>query len=276
MRRILFILLMLAASLRLAAQEQPDSTYRYSGLDDLLSQFYVTLERADMGDKCREMDGLIETCKDSLTRQHVTMSILDHYQHSRVMGEEAVAIYVYDKWVASGKVKARGDFEQLILDQFVLFNRDNLIGMTARPVELFKPCRGTKTVPVPGKVNVLFFFDTMCSKCRLETQLLPSVLNEVDFPLEFVAVYVGDDKRQWRDYRRNFKIRNRKVRVTHLWDPAVESDYQKAYAVLATPRMYVVWKDGEIIGRRLEVENLKEVLHYISIANAEKENQDKD
>lgn len=273
MRKILLILLVMAASLRLSAQEAADSTYRYAGLDDLLSQFYVTLEREDMEVKCHEMDNLIETCRDSLTRQHVTMSILDHYEHTRVMGEEAVAIHVYDKWVASGKVKARGEFEQLTLDQFVLFNRDNLIGMTARPVTLFKPCRGTRTVPEQGKISVLFFYDTTCSKCRLETQLLPSVLNTVDFPLEFVAVYVGDDRPQWREYRRDFKIRNRKVHVTHLWDPSVESDYQRAYAVLATPRMYVIWKDGEIIGRRLEVDNLKEVLHYISIANAEKEDQ---
>ena len=97
------------------------------------------------------------------------------------------------------------------------------------------------------------------------------MLSEVDFPMEFVAVYVGDDKRGWRAFRRNFKVRNPKVKVRHLWDPEVDSGYQKAYAVLATPRMFVIWKDGEIIGRRLEVVNLKEIIHYISITDAEKE-----
>ncbi len=38
--------------------------------------------------------------------------------------------------------------------------------------------------------------------------------------------------------------------------------------------MFVVWKDGEILGRRLEVANLQEIIHYISITDG-RENQKK-
>ena len=266
------LVLFLALPFCISAQERRvDSLDRYKPLDELLDQFYSSLERVSVDEKNKEFDTLISSCHDSLTRQHVTMQIFDHYQHSRVMGEESVAMHIYDRWIASGEVKPRGEFEGLLIDQWVLFNRENLLGMQAVPVSLYTPCGGRRTYPVEGKVNVMFFYDINCSKCRLESAVLPSVLSEVDFPMEFVAVYVGDDKRGWRAFRRNFKVRNPKVKVRHLWDPEVDSGYQKAYAVLATPRMFVIWKDGEIIGRRLEVVNLKEIIHYISITDAEKE-----
>ena len=146
--------------------------------------------------------------------------------------------------------------------------------MTAPEVSLLKPCGGRETVPAKGKVAVLFFYDTSCAKCRLESQVLPSVLSQVDFPMNFYAVYVGTDKGEWKAFRRNFRIPGRKVRLHHLWDPDMDSDYQKYYGVTGTPRMFVVWKDGEILGRRLEVANLQEIIHYISITDG-RENQKK-
>jgi len=141
--------------------------------------------------------------------------------------------------------------------------------MTAEKIDLLKPSGRKMTIPEDGKIAVLFFYDTSCAKCRLETMVLPEVLSEVDFPMNFYAVYVSDNKRDWKAFRRNFKIKNKNVRMVHLWDPEMDSGYHLAYGVTGTPRMFVVWSDGEIIGRRLEVENLKEIINYIKIANEE-------
>ncbi len=268
MKRLAAIALALLLSFStLFAQE--DSLYRYAGLDSLLTQFYGALERESLEAKYDEFDTLISSCRDSLTRQHVTLSIFDHYRHARVMGEEAVAIHVYDTWLATGLVKTATDIEQMDAQIFADFNRHSLIGMTAPKVRLLKPCGGSRAVPEDGRVAVLFFYDTSCAKCRLESQVLPSVLAQVDFPMNFYAVYVGSDKKDWKAFRKNFKIRNRSVKLVHLWDPEMDSDYQRLYGVTGTPRMFVVYKDGEILGRRLEVTNLQEIIHYISISDGQ-------
>lgn len=272
MRRLVLCLACMLSALMLSAQT--DSLDRYAGLDSLLTQFYTSLERESIEVKNSEFDNLISSCRDSLTRQHVTLRIFDHYRHSRVMGEEAVAIHVYDTWLATGLVRTATDIELMDAEIFADFNRSSLIGMTAPEVSLLKPCGGRETVPARGKVAVLFFYDTSCAKCRLESQVLPSVLSQVDFPMNFYAVYVGTDKGEWKAFRRNFRIPGRKVRLHHLWDPDMDSDYQKYYGVTGTPRMFVVWKDGEILGRRLEVANLQEIIHYISITDG-RENQKK-
>lgn|SRR5574344_16901 len=269
MKKLTTILFALALSLPVLAQV--DSLGRYKGLDSLLTQFYTALEHETLEAKGAEFDGLIETCKDSLTRQHVALGIFDHYRYSRVMGEEAVAIHIYDKWLATGKVKPRGEFDQMDQEMFVNLNRNSLIGMKALPAAMYMPCGFKMTVPRPGKISVLFFYDTSCAKCRLESQYLPAVLNKVGFKIDFCAIYTGSDKKSWKGFRRTFKIKNSNVRLINLWDPEMKSDYQRKYGVTGTPKIFVIMENGEIIGRRLEVENLQEMFHYISLSNGKKE-----
>ena len=248
------------SALSASAQELDSLEFdRYRGLDSLLTQFYYTLEREDPEVKGVEFDGLIETCKDSLTRQHVTLQIFDHYRYSRLMGDETVAVHIFDNWLANGRVKTRSEFEMMDAELFANFNRESLIGMDAPRIELFKPCGGRKAIPSEGRISVLFFYDTSCGKCRLETQVLPTIVKEVDFPFDFYAIYVGTDRREWNAFRRNFRLKNKNIRLIHLWDPEIDSGYQKAYGVTGTPRLFVVEPDGVIIGRRLEMTNLMEM-----------------
>lgn len=277
MKKILLLLsLLVFAAFPAFAQEpeaEEESVYvsPFPGLDSLLTQFYDVLERVSTEEKNSELDHLIVMVSDSLARQHVTMTILDHYMFSRVMGEESVAVHVYDTWIASGLVKPRGEFESMQAEIFARFNRHSLLGMKATPVELYKSNGRTATVPEEGRISIMFFYDTNCAKCRLESKVLPLTLAKIDFPADFNAVYVGSDKRSWKEFRKTFKVKNSKVRVRHFWDPDIDSDYAVMYAVTGTPRLYVIWSDLEIIGRRLEVTNLEEIIQYISLTYGKKE-----
>ena len=93
--------------------------------------------------------------------------------------------------------------------------------------------------------------------------MLPQVLAKITFPTKFYAVYCGQDKKEWRRFRQSFRVRNPKVGVVHAWDPEVKSDYLRLYGVMSTPRLYFADTDGEILGRRLEIESLDEIIHYI-------------
>ena len=251
-----------------AVNAQEEDSRRYAGLDSLLTQFYRALERESVEVKDAEVDGLRARVDDALARQHVTLRVLNHYMHARVMGEEAVAIHIFDTWLASGKVQASSEFEYLEAEMFANCNRRSLLGMQAEKITLRKPCGGKKTIPEDGKVTVIFFYDTSCAECRLESMVLPGVLDEVDFPMNLYAVYASDNNRDWKAFRRNFKIHNRNVSLIHLWDPEFDSDYQRIYGVTGTPRRFLIWSDGEILGRRLEVENLAQMIQLIKSVNA--------
>lgn len=270
MKRLFCILLSIGICAGLRAQSA-DSLY--AALDSLLAQFYVTLEHESTDAKCDEADFLIGTCRDSLTRQHVALSIFDHYCDSRVMGEEGVAIHVYDTWFDSGVVKFRGEMDKLDAGVYVKFNRNSLIGCDAPVITLRKPCGGKMTIPESGTTSLLFFFDTSCAKCRLESAVMPQVLSDVDFRMNLYCIYCGADKKSWREFRRHFAIDNPMVKVRHFWDPEMDSDYQLQYSVTGTPRVFLVGPDGTIIGRRLEMESLMQLLPYAGAIQAVFERQ---
>ncbi len=187
------------------------------------------------------------------------------------MGEEAVAVHLYDKWIKSGLVRTRSEFEDMEKEIFAEFNRSSLIGMTAPQITLQSKGGRKITVPEKGRVCVLFFYATDCMKCRLEISELPKLLNWIPVPVNFYAINTSSDRKAWKAVQRNLKTDNRNVRIVHLWDPSVSSNYQRLYGVTGTPRIFVTLEDGEIAGRRLELDNLQEIIHYIALANGKEE-----
>lgn len=269
MRRIALILTLLALSLSAAAQVD---SLRFERLDSALTYYTAAMEPLDVVAKGQECDFIIGTASDSLDIQHIALWLWDHYKESRLMGEEAVAIHIYDKWFKTGKVAMRSEFDRMDADIFVTFNRSTLLGSRAPVIALRNPRGRSVEIPSDGTYSILYFYDTSCGKCKVESKLLPSVLAKVDFPATFYAVYAGSEKQSWRRFRREFKVKNRNLDVVHLWDPDIESDYLRLYGVMSTPRLYVTDEEGVILGRRLEVENLQEIIHYICISHGQKEN----
>lgn len=255
--------ILLSALLALAPQRQAPDSLALAKLDGMLENYTAMIERESIEVKNAECDFLISSVHDSLTTQHIALWLYDHYKDSPIMGEEAVAIHIYDDWIKDGTVKMRGEFDRFDAELFASFNRSTLLGMKAPVVDMQTPCGRKIRIPQDGSYSILFFFDTSCGKCQLTAQMLPQTLSKISFPTRFYAVYCGHDKKAWRKFRRSFKLRNKHVGVVHCWDPEIESDYLRLYGVIATPKMYFTDTDGEILGRRLEIESLDEIISYI-------------
>ncbi len=261
---IVSLLLLFSVS---GAAQQLDSAKR-EALEAKLAEYFVALKYESLDVQKEEADFLIESTSDSLVRQFVACSVYDHFMDSKVMGAEAVAVHVYDRWFAPGKVKMNNDMDLLNARIFADFNRLSLIGEKApglvvesvdgSQVELFTEADKS------GRYRVLFFYDADCAKCKLESIMLSNVLETEDFPIDFVAIYAGDNRQKWESYvadRLSFDVS--KTKVMHLWDPTLDSDFQRKYGVLQTPRMFLVRPDRVIIGRGLDTQALSMMLHDI-------------
>ncbi len=253
------LVLCLSASLRCAGQI--DSA-RLAGLDGRLEEYFRTLEPESIEVKNEECDLLVSSARDSLLRRHIALKIYDHYLESKVMGDEAVAIHMTDKWFASRLIDMGGEDVLLNARIYADFNRQSLLGMQAPVIEMTAPDGGRVTVGGGSdRYTVLFFFDTDCAKCRLETILLRSKLNQRNWPVDFYAIYTGTDAAAWKEWReQKFAVTASRTKVTHLWDPEVESDFQMKYGVIQTPRMFLLDKSGTIVGRGLDTSALDRLL----------------
>lgn len=255
MRRFIAILSLLILPLLAPAQEDPVM----QKLDSLADNYteLIALEPVEM--KRQECDFLLSSLSDSAMVSHLAVRLYNHYSKSRIMGDEAVAVYLWDKWFESGLAAFESEEQYLDAKVFARFNRQSLLGCPAPSLTLRRPCGGKAVIPRPGRSAILFFYDTDCAKCKLETQVLPTVLKGWKTKVDFYAVYVGTDKAKWKKWRKDFRIGNINLKVIHLWDPGMDSDFVQSYGVLATPKLFTIKNDGHITGRRLEVENLPQL-----------------
>ena len=132
-------------------------------------------------------------------------------------------------------------------------------------IELEAPFGETVSVPSASEqFQLLYFYDTDCAKCKLETATLRSLLNDNDYPIIVYAVYIGTNDAAWKQWRETyFKIDSEETEVIHLWDPNSEADLQFKYGVVQTPRMFLVDPEGIIVGRGLDTESLEQLLDAV-------------
>ena len=228
MKKLILCLLGVVIALGARAQEP------YPELGAKLEQYFAALAGEPASVQNNECDFLIESCKDSLVRQYVALKIYSHYLNSKIMGDEAVAVHVADKWFLSGKVAMASEEDLRNADIYATFNRNSLIGHHA-PAALVKDKDGSQVrVPVKGEYNVLYFYAPDCSTCKATTAELKKLVDSAEYPFRLISVNVND--------------------------PGPEDDWQMNYGVLKTPWMFLINPNGEILGRGLDVPALKILL----------------
>ena len=256
MKRLLTALLAVFFVCSLQAQDD-----RFAALGAKLDEYFAALAGDPIPVQNAECDFLIESCQDSLTRQFVALKIYDHYLNSKIMGDDGVAAHIVDTWFIPGKVAMKDDLDLLNAKVFAEFNRQAQLGAEA-PALLVKDQDGEMvSIPVKGEYTVLYFYDTSCSTCRIETPRLCNFLRDTDFPLKAVAFNTGVEEEEWAHYRAtSLNVPG----ITHVWDPDLESDYQRKYGVLQTPRMFLIAPDGTVVGRGLDTPALRILAEKLS------------
>ena len=262
MRRLFLIFAVITASC-LTARAQVDSA-SVARMDALLDEYLAALETEPVEVKSQECDFLIGTCTDSLLRQRTALRLYSHYIASKLMGDEAVAIDIYDRWIATGKVRMLSEMDEMNASVFAQFNRRSLIGCDSPVLDLQSPDGSPVTIGGPSdRRRVLYFYDTDCPKCKLESIILKSYLQMCEAELDLYAVYVGSDADAWAETRKEkLEVESQTVRVFHAWDPDSETDMQMAYGILQTPCMFLLDEAGVIVGRKLNTEALQKLVAY--------------
>ena len=249
--------------------QQLDSAKRVA-LDQRITEYFDLLKYESLDVQKSEADMMIQAASDSLVRQYVALRIYDHYLGSPVMGAEGVAIYIFDRWFLPGKISMGSDMDLLNARIFADFNRQSLIGEKA-PELVMETMQGDRArLFVDRKVNegerhkVVFFYDTSCAKCKVESIMLRNLLDTEDYPIDFYAVYTGDNREAWEQYAlERFDIEAPNISLLHLWDPALDSDFQRKYGVIQTPRLFLIGPDSTIKGRGLDTRALSMMLDAV-------------
>lgn len=215
--------------------------------------------------KIRACDRLLESAGDDQQfRDKVAVELYRYYMNSPQMGVEAIPIHLTDKWFVPGLAQMPDELELMNAKIFAQFNRNSLVGCEAPSLELTAE-DGSKVQAIGGKSDkyrVLYFYSPDCAKCRHESPLLGDFLRRSDMPLDVVTVCAGygDWKKYCREYFPSDNVRN-------FTDPEVTSDYQMKYGVIQTPKLFLIGRNGRILGRGLDTKALEQLLELQKAAD---------
>lgn len=235
---------------------QGDTTVLMGRLDAYLE----TLDRLSLHEACTESDFIIGSVADSLLRDRIAVKVYRHFRQSKVMGSENVAVYVFDKWFAPFRTMFPDldEFEQAQLYAYV--NRNSLIGCRAQVLKFPDAQGDSLKVPRRHRQSIVYFYSASCPKCLLLSRDMKKLLDSGRHRVDVYAIYTGDDEAVWQKYiSENLAIRQTcRTRVHHLrgGDP----DFVTAWAVVQTPRLFLVDRKGVIVGRNLDIKALQRLL----------------
>lgn len=211
-------------------------------------------------------DGFIMTGKSDEEIAQIAYYIYRYYRESRIMGYDEIAIYVADNYFLNGKYKLPDEEARLEMRLFADANRRSLIGMRAPVLTMQDPAGNDVSFP-EGEQDyyILYFYDDECPGCQRMTPTLMQYLSRSDEDINFnvYMVYTQDDRERWMDYVAKvvhpFDLPDN-VSLFNLWDPEMSSDFLTAYGVISTPKLFLVDRNGVIIGRELTPTALSQVV----------------
>lgn len=246
--------------LLLLAPAQVDST-ALKALDMRLDEYFRTMETESSAFKGEECDTLIASAGSEELRRHIALKAYYHYVDSKLMGDETVAVHLADRWLLSGEI-AVDEADLFSARLYTELNRATLIGCKAPSLALRTPDGGEYSLNLASdRRSVICFYDTQCSRCKLETLVLKSLMEDMDYPVTIFAIYTGDNEEEWRSWMdTRFSYSASSVKVVNLWDPYDESGFASKYGVMQTPKMFLVDRDGTILGRGLDTDALRQLL----------------
>ena len=214
------------------------------------------------------VDKLLSVAADSI-KAEAAKEIFRYFSKPQIMGQESVACHVAENHFMNGAIKC-SQSELFEMHTFVMLNGSSLLGMTAQEIEMNDTSGKTESLQElvgKGEYTILYFYTDDCISCRKETPLLVDFVNNYQKSvLNVYAVYTQDKKWKWEKYiNENFYIYNPFVNWVNVWDPQVETGYHMMYNVISTPQIYLIDKNGVIVGRGLDAKALKELVEALDV-----------
>lgn len=210
------------------------------------------------------LDTTLAVTADKL-KPYLAAAAFDYFSHPRIMGQETIAFHIAKTYFIDGPLTPPDKEDLFEMKAFVMFNGKSLVGMAAPEMELTDTTGHQSSLHKlvkEGEYTIIYFYTDDCITCKLESPKLASFVNEYNQGvLNVYAVYTQDYEKRWKTYiNQYFYIYNPFVNWINVYDPQAESGFHLLYNVISTPQLYVLDKEGIIIGRGLNVSSLEELL----------------
>ncbi len=191
--------------------------------------------------------------------QFATSFFLNASINSNIMGMDALFVDIARDYYLSGEAFWATEESLETIRENVLFMQDNLIGEIAPDLTLESfDGEFINLHQIESKLTVVLIYEPNCSHCKV---FVPEFYKEVYLPnkdngLTVYAIYSMDDKEEWTE----FLAKHDMFDWINVWDPQHTSRFKIKYDARKTPGVHLLDQNKKIIGKKMTVEQLKEII----------------
>jgi len=198
--------------------------------------------------------------------------LTDEYINPKYMGLDAVFVHLFEKYHSKGLTSWLNDKQMESISRRAYMLMANLVGEKAANLEMLdtdeKP---TALYDVVADYTVVCFWDPNCGHCKEEVPRLDSIY-EASWKMHGVkvfAVLTPDEKENAKPEWKKFIAEHHLTGWTHAYKTkemeeadfkAQKAGFRQLYDITLTPTLYLLDKNKNIVGKKLTIQQLNELL----------------
>lgn len=198
--------------------------------------------------------------------------LTDEFINPKYMGQDAVFVHLFEKYHSKGLTKWLNEKQMEAISRRAYMLMANLIGEKAAELEMLTPeDKVTSLYKIDADYTVIIFWDPNCGHCKEEVPRLDSIYRASwkNHNVKIFAVLTPEGKQnvkpEWLTFIKEKNISD----WTHVYKTSEMEDadfaaqrpgYRQLYDITMTPTIYLLDKEKRIIGKKLTLLQLNELL----------------
>lgn len=180
---------------------------------------------------------------------------------NKIMGMDGAFVKLAKRYYLSGEADWVDPEMLKKIEREVILTQYNLIGMKAQELKLPTMDGGWVSLyETAAPFTLLLFWESDCGHCKKQVpQVKTELLDKFKaHGLKIFAVHTQNDKEKWEKFVTEHELFD----FVNCWDPHNQSNFRVYYHIESTPMMYLLDKDKKIIAKKLDIEQIADMLKH--------------
>ena len=198
--------------------------------------------------------------------------LTDEYINPKYMGQDAIFVHLFEKYHSKGLSSWLNEKQMEAISRRAYMQMANLIGVRGADLEMLDTeDRPASLYSLSADYIILCFWDPNCGHCKEEVPRLDSIYRASwkNHNVKIYAVLTPENKEninpEWLNFIKDHNLSD----WTNVYKPkemeaadlaAQKPSFRQLYDVTMTPILYLLDKDKRIIGKKLTLLQLNELL----------------
>lgn len=222
----------------------PEGLYRKK-LDDYMDNLNMQIPDSLIG----AIDNIVKKAKrNQETYRYTVWNLCLKYQTPKIMGLDAVFVYLYDQFFATGEMDywANESLKNNLKERADQLRKSMVGKLASNMILLDDKLQRVSLYDIKSKYTIIYFFDPDCGHCKKETPKLNDFYKTTKYDVEVFAVSADTSMVKMRNYIKDYGLEW----ISANGPRTVTPHYQTMYDANTTPSIYILDEKKKIIAKK--------------------------